>query len=535
MGSRASVRVAALTALGLSILGGALAGVQYIGVGETRPVRGYAHQKHAKAQGLEVQSSIPKVLSYVPTYHEHVRPIFEKNCVGCHTQGGIAPFSLERPEDAFKQAQTVKNAVQTKRMPPFLPDGESPAFRDDLRLSDDEIAIIANWVWAGSPMGKLEKAAPLPPRVVKPPFDLTVDIGRDFQPQSDYSDEYRCFLIDPKLEKPAWLSGYDVIPGNRAIVHHVVAYQVTGQFVKEARELEAKQDGRGGWTCYGGPNVGTGALRDVAIQAALSGETTTTAGNIEVPGGLLGYVGSWVPGGSSVRFPEGTGVELRAGAQLLVQVHYNLLAGNGKDRTAVSFDFHKGDAKLKPLSLMGLAAPVEIPCPGVYPSDSSDPCHREAAYKVVERYQETWLTGILKSGLVASYCQQQLPTQGSSTGRLTTTCDFPVSKPQIALGTQGHMHTRGLAVKIEVNPGTPKRIVALDIPRYDFNWQSSYFFKNPIKLEKGDKVRISCTFDNTQTMQPWENGKQAAPKYIVWGESTTDEMCVGYLQTVIQQ
>jgi hypothetical protein len=234
-----------------------------------------------------------------------------------------------------------------------------------------------------------------------------------------------------------------------------------------------------------------------------------------------------------VEFPAGTGVLLRPGAQLAVQVHYNLLAGSGKDRTAMSFRFDSSGKALKPLGLMGLLAPVEIPCPGAYPVSSSDPCHRDAAYEAVSAYQADWLTNLLRSGALATYCKQQLPRPGEARdGTYTTQCDYKVSKDALAMSTQGHMHTRGQSVSIVVNPDSPKRFVALDIPRYDFHWQSSYFFAQPFKLNKGDIVRLRCTFDNSSRAQPWVNGRQDRPKYVVWGESTQDEMCVGNLQTV---
>jgi hypothetical protein len=526
------VRVAALSALGLALLSVAVANVRLTGVGQTRPSSGHPHAVGATLEA----STLPPVLDFVPTYHRDVRPILEKNCTSCHTDGGIAPFALNDPSSVIQHARAAQLAVQARRMPPFLPSGESPRFRDAMKLSDHEIAIIANWSWAGAPMGKPSDAVATPPPRAKPKFDLTVDIGRDFQPQSDYSDEYRCFLINPNLEKPQWLSGYNITPGNSSIVHHVVIYQVTGRFVKEARDLEARQDGRGGWPCYGGPGIGDDALRDVAYRTALaggSGSSSVSSGSIELPDGLLGYVGSWVPGVNSVQFPAGTGVQLLPGAQLAVQVHYNLAAGTGKDRTAMSFQFDSSGKALKPLGLMGLIAPVEIPCPGAYPASPTDPCHRDAAYESVKKYQAQWLTNLLQSGALASYCRQQLPRVGETTnGTYITQCDFRVSKDVMAVSTQGHMHTRGQSVRIVVNPDSAKRFVALDIPRYDFHWQSSYYFEQPFKLSKGDVVRLTCTFDNTTATQPWVDGKQDKPKYVVWGESTQDEMCVGNLQTI---
>ncbi len=510
---------------GLGVLGGALAGSRLLSVGETRARPSGLMQ----ASQTEWASSQPKLLPYIPTYFKDVKPILDQHCTSCHTAGGIAPFALDDAASVAEHARAAKIAVASKRMPPWLPGGEGPKFKGEMRLSDDEIAVIANWSWAGAPMGQASDAKPsLKLALEKRQPDLTVDIGRDFKPDTSLTDEYRCFLIDPQLTSTRYLSGYNILPGNARLVHHVLIFQATGRFLDEARTLEKKQDGRGGWSCFGGPGIGNDALATAAAAQVTDADFLSNGPD------TLGYVGSWVPGVAAVKYPTGTGVVLKPGAQLVVQVHYNLIGGEGgADRTAAQMYF--SDEPLRPISLLGLVAPVEIPCAGAYPMDSSDRCNRNAGYDAVRPYQEDWLTKILEGGALLKYCREQAPLNGVTPGKedeITTSCEFPISKDQLALGTQGHMHVLGTNLKIELNPDTPKHQVLLDIPRWDFHWQSGYWFQQPVPLRAGDRVRLTCTFDNSAQHQPWVNGAQGKPRYVVWGESTQDEMCVANLQTV---
>jgi hypothetical protein len=86
-------------------------------------------------------------------------------------------------------------------------------------------------------------------------------------------------------------------------------------------------------------------------------------------------------------------------------------------------------------------------------------------------------------------------------------------------GVAGHMHLRGVDIRLELNPGTPNAQTLLHIPHWDFHWQDAYYLEHPVDANAGDTVRVSCRFDNAQSK-----------RYIIWGEGTTDEMCLGILQ-----
>ena len=84
------------------------------------------------------------------------------------------------------------------------------------------------------------------------------------------------------------------------------------------------------------------------------------------------------------------------------------------------------------------------------------------------------------------------------------------------------MHLLGRSIRVELNPGTDRARVLLDIPRWDFHWQGAYTLAEPVVAERGDTVRVTCRHDATL--------RDGEPRYVVWGEGTTDEMCLGVLQ-----
>src|SRR5207344_2431328 len=92
----------------------------------------------------------------------------------------------------------------------------------------------------------------------------------------------------------------------------------------------------------------------------------------------------------------------------------------------------------------------------------------------------------------------------------------------------GHMHLLGAAVRLELNPGTPNARVLLDIPRWNFHWQNAYTLAKPVEAKPGDVVRVTCRHDVSKRVHAAHTGAAIpqTPRYILWGEGTTDEMCL---------
>ncbi|MFC6286706.1 hypothetical protein ACFP3Q_10870 [Nocardioides sp. GCM10027113] len=317
-----------------------------------------------------------------------------------------------------------------------------------------------------------------------------------YTPSAPYgtgNDDYRCFLLDPGLEEDAWLTGTHVQPGNTATVHHVILFRVPPDQVARAEAMDAGEDGPG-WTCFGGTGL------------------DPVQGIDDAP-----WLGAWAPGGEESVHRRGFGVRLEQGTRIVMQVHYNLLAGDDPDVSATQLRLTDGGRDLTALRTMLLPAPVELPC---RPGRDGPLCDREAAMAdVKERFgQRAGATGDLLHLLCGS---QPEPGQVQS-------CTRTVGEPTTIRGVAGHMHLLGREIRIEVNPGTDRARTVLDIPVWDFDDQGARPIE-PVRLQPWDTVRVTCR--HVQWLRDRLPAFEGQPeRYVVWGDGTTDEMCLGILQ-----
>ena len=294
-------------------------------------------------------------------------------------------------------------------------------------------------------------------------------------------------------------------PGARKIVHHVILFRVARPQVAEARQLDAKSPGQG-WSCFGGTGLSSG---------------TTTMGGIQDSLNDANWVAAWAPGWGGNRLPDGTGVPLPAGSQIVMQVHYNLLNGRAPDRSRAVLTAAPASEKLTPLQTMLLPGPVELACA---PGEKGRLCSRnEALFDLTRKYGSE--AAFVPAGLLL-LCRGNA---SSPRANAVSTCDRRISQPTTVHVAAGHMHLLGAAIRIELNPGRAGSKVLLDIPRWDFHWQNAYQLAKPVRAQPGDVVRVTCRHDVHKRM----HGSHAipkAPRYVLWGEGTTDEMCLGILQ-----
>ena len=229
-----------------------------------------------------------------PTWDADVAPLVEESCAGCHTEGGVAPFALDSYEAAAPMAGAMAAAVASGTMPPWgaiSTDECTPRFgwKEDLRLSDEQKALIADWADAGAPEGDAESAADLPA-----PMSLALEgANQSLTPDTGFaasgeSDEFMCFTLDPGLATTRWLTGVQITPGNAAVVHHALIFaDPNAQSVDMAGE-------DGIYDCFGGAGID-----DVAL------------------------IGAWAPGALASEVPEGAGIEIAAGSRIVMQIHYH--------------------------------------------------------------------------------------------------------------------------------------------------------------------------------------------------------------------
>lgn len=188
-----------------------------------------------------------------------------------------------------------------------------------------------------------------------------------------------------------------------------------------------------------------------------------------------GFLAAYVPGNNSVVYPEGFAKQIPAGAKLRFQIHYTPNGAATKDQVKLGLQF----ASAPPEHVVRIAEAIN-PRLNIPPHADN---HLEKA-------------------------------------------SIPVPANVLVLGFMPHMHVRGKAFRYEVDlPGGETKTL-LDVPRYDFNWQLAYRYAEPLALPAGATIRASGWFDNSAN-----NPANPDPeKNVRWGEQTTDEMMLGYVE-----
>ena len=370
----------------------------------------------------------------------------------------------------------------------------APGTEEPARSSVEASSTPGERAAHGHHEGSVEKARAVPLREGE--RRMTVRMPSAYTPSAPYdagTDDYRCFLLDPELGEDVLVTGTDVVPGSPDVVHHVILFQVPPEQVAAAQGLDDEAPGQG-WTCFGGTGVGSGAELDDAP-----------------------WLGGWAPGGQESVLRAGYGRPMGAGSRIVMQVHYNLLADVQPDVSATRLRITDGSADLAPVSTMLLPAPVELPCRGVYSARRL--CDREASLADVrKRFGQG-------PGSTANLLHLLCP--GSEPGPVQS-CTRPVTEPATIIGAAGHMHLLGRSIRIEVNPDSPEARTVLDIPVWDFDNQGARPIR-PLEVRPGDEVRVTCEHD--QELRDLLPAFQGQPdRYVLWGEGTTDEMCLGILQ-----
>ena len=347
--------------------------------------------------------------------------------------------------------------------------------------------------------GSEQPSAPTTPVADKPlrPGErrVTVRMPTPYTPSAPTgvgTDDYRCFLLDPKVGTDSFITGFNVVPGNPKVVHHVILFRVPPGLVKEAERKDAETPGQG-WTCFGtsGLSDGGGGLDDAP------------------------WLGAWAPGGKEQVYAKGLGEPLPAGSRVVMQVHYNLLAGSAPDTSAAQLRL-TSDRATQALETQLLPAPVELPC---RPGKGGTLCERSAALADVKaRFGQ-------EPGAIADWLH--ILCGGAPPGPVQS-CVREITEPETIRGVAGHMHLLGRKIRIDVNPGTPRERTILDTPVWDFDNQGSRPTP-PIRLQRRDTVKVTCTHGQDLRDRLPAFAQQRQDRYVVWGEGTTDEMCLGIL------
>lgn len=450
-----------------------------------------AERGHVPPTGLVDQKveAVAVDASTAPSFAEVIQPILESNCASCHAAGEIggSMWTLEVAKHAAEVADGLVEVTRSGYMPPWPASDLGVEMLHPRGLDQDDIDAIAAWAEAGAPldvepMTPIE--VPVETDVPRHRADKVVRMAEPYKGTPEEVDDYRCFVLDPEVTEPTFLTGYTFDPDQLGTVHHAIVTRVRADKVAETRSKDDADEGPG-WGCLAGMGLGLGDR-----------------------------IAGWVPGQSPVKFKEGDGFELLPGDVLVAQIHYHYNPGVPADQSGMTLELTPGD-HLTPIESRTLIGPVELPCsPGMV----GPLCERDAAMvDIGERFGAG--AKVIADGLhfvCGSTVEQQASTFDGRRG--STTCDFSVKRPGDAVGILAHMHEIGSSYRLTHNPGTPQERILLDIPVWNFGWQLGYQPVEEIKLERGEKLRVTCTWDRTLR-------HEKVPRYIVFAEGTEDEMC----------
>jgi hypothetical protein len=245
-----------------------------------------------------------------PTYYDDVEPILHERCTRCHQPHNIAPFSLLTENDVYPKKDLIAAAIESGIMPPMPAlqnqDG-CPDVDDERVMPGAERDVIRRWVEGGAIVGNSKPAEPPPAGdgPLGPPTHI-FESPVTYQAPADVTDDYRCFIVDPKLTASVGVSAVSVRPGTASMVHHASVYVVPPEAAGALHQLDAA-DPDPGYSCFGG--VGT-------AQAYA--------------------VGLWVPGMIVHPPPRpGLGGWLLPNWLMVLQVHYNFANGRGTDQSSI--------------------------------------------------------------------------------------------------------------------------------------------------------------------------------------------------------
>ncbi|HVI02174.1 MAG TPA: hypothetical protein VM869_25850, partial [Enhygromyxa sp.] len=339
-------------------------------------------------------------------------------------------------------------------------------------LTEDERELLLTWLAEGAPEGDPADEPPAPGDDPASDFepDVTLTMVEPYTPTQG-PDDYRCFVIPWDGPEP-WVTGFRVLPDQRSIVHHVIAFAVDPELASTVEAMDAAEDGPG-YTCFG----------DAGVQEAR-------------------WLGSWAPGGRAAVFPEGTGARLEPGSRVVIQVHYNT-SSSGPVADQSGIELSLADTVERPLITTPATnvAWVVGAIPMSIPAGDPDVTHST----LIDLRSGYWGAQTAEAGAAAD--------------------------EDLVLHVSGlHMHQLGVSARLSIirNADAAEECV-LEIPEWDFGWQGGYQLVDPIRIHPGDKVKLQCWWDNSAENQPIIGGEKVEPIDVAWGEGTRDEMCLAVL------
>ncbi len=408
------------------------------------------------------------------TFSKDVAPILQAKCQSCHEPGSIGPMSLVTYQDARPWARSIKQRVEARQMPPWHIDRSTGVtkFKNDMSLSDEQVATITAWVDGGALEGNPAdfKARPVatslfwqgerdgygaPDIVVRSP---------EYTMPAVSQDQWWRPISDIPVTEPRWVRMVEIRPTNltaRKILHHSIAYHILNPDNVAAVNT--------------GVQVARGA-------AAFSGSAAPSAAELI---NRRPQLMEWAIGKGYDRYLDGTGKLIMPGEKISWDQH-----------------IHAVGEEVKGGSEIGL---------WLYP-------------KGQEPAKRSYLVGFtgLKNGAEAL----DIPPNS-----VAYTEGFNVLKENtIITNFQPHFHLRGKAMQVEALFPDGRTQTISYVKDFNFNWMTNYIYTDDASpvFPKGTIIKVSAYYDNTKANRSNPDPEQ----WVGYGDRTVDEMAHAWMNVV---
>lgn len=253
-------------------------------------------------EGCLIGRPVRPTASATVTYHRDVAGILQKHCQDCHRPGEIGPMPLLSYEDAANWAGMIREVVKERRMPPWHADPSIGVFRNDRRLSEQELATLLTWVDQGCPEGDAKDAPPPRSfvtgwRIGKPDAVFSMPQAFVVPAKARGGIPYQYFLAETQFKEDRWVVAAEARPGSRSVVHHIIVY------VRQ-RGVRERADGIGD-----------------------------------------GFLVAYAPGDLPLQLPPGFGKKIPKGSFMYFQMHYTPSGVETPDLSSVGLVFAKEKPK----------------------------------------------------------------------------------------------------------------------------------------------------------------------------------------------
>lgn len=419
------------------------------------------------------------------SYEKDIAPIIAENCASCHRDGGIAPFAMDSNLAVQGWSPMIREVVMTKRMPPGQVDNKvGHKMKNEMNLSDEEMQKLVRWVNNGSKVDSENDPLtaltwPTTKWSLGEP-DLIVKVPEQAIPATGVVD-YMDIPVDLGLEKDVWIKGSEVVPGDPAVLHHIITTVVPPEGAPDFQQILMD-------LLASLPAEKAQSIRTKLFAAVASGQQPNI-GEIfkEIPevdigvflgGGSdpdLGSVAGYAPGNSVALNPPGVGGLLKAGTTLNLQMHYTTSGKETTDATEIGIYF----------------------------------------------YDEGEIPAERMSGGVGNAFSISIPAQAKDHEMELVTL---VPEEAEIYSLMPHMHFRGKRMKFTAQYPDGSEELLLSVPAYSFNWQLAHELEEPLRVPAGTKIVATGAFDNS-SQNPFNPDPNTE---INWGEQSWEEMFMGF-------